>query len=219
VVTRRGSSYDTGSISRPPGSCEITAATRHALRPGEIDADCSTTYQGALWTASMLDSARLRRACLRRNGGASFVGVYPSALGWQDDAASVRHLFAAGKGLDGGGYVLADIQPARCRPGLGRRCRIGFRRTGPIALSRNRISGGAMVEIVPSPPPMSRAGKLVTASASRSCRRTDSPRYTTSRGAPPGKLPQLEDHSVASRPRARRRDARPDSAAAMIWVR
>ena len=219
TVVTRGSSYDNRINLAPAWFSEIIRryeGTRFGRQ--EINAELLDDVQGALWTRAMLDAARLAHSAEPPQMARVVVGVDPSGTRGQDDRASVG-IVAAGKGLDGLGYVLADFTCALSPGGWGRRVAeaVSAHRADCVVAEQN--FGGAMVESVLAAANVGARVKMVTASRGKIVRAEPiAAFYEQNRVRHAGAFAQLEDQLVAFTTEGYVGDGSPDRADAMIWA-
>ena len=219
TVVTRGSSYDNRANLAPSFFSEIIRryeGTRFGRQ--EIDAELLEDVVGALWTRAMLDAARLGQNVPLPQMARVVVGVDPSGTRGQDDRASVG-IVAAGKGIDGLGYVLADFTCALSPAAWGRRVAeaVSAHRADCVVAEQN--FGGAMVESVLAAANVGTRVKMVTASRGKIVRAEPiAALYEQKRVHHAIALPQLEDQLVAFTPDGYVGEGSPDRADAMIWA-
>lgn len=220
TVMTRGTSYDNRANLAPAFFAEIIRryeGTRFGRQ--EISAELLDDVAGALWTRAMLDAVRLAQGQSPPQMVRVVVGVDPSGTrGADDDRASVG-IVAAGKGIDGLGYVLADFTCALSPAGWGRRIAeaVSLHRADCVVAEAN--FGGAMVESVLATANVGARVKMVTASRGKIVRAEPiAALYEQSRIKHAGALPALEDQLVAFTPDGYVGNGSPDRADAMIWA-
>ena len=219
TVVTRGTSYDNRINLAPDFFSEIIRryeGTRFGRQ--EINAEQLDDVSGALWTRAMLDAARPAQCAPPPQMARVVVGVDPSGTRGDDDRASVG-IVAAGKGIDGLGYVLADFTCALSPAGWGRRVAeaVSAHRADCVVAEAN--FGGAMVESVLAAANVGARVKKVTASRGKIVRAEPiAAFYEQNRVRHAGAMPALEDQLVALTTDGYVGNGSPDRADAMIWA-
>lgn len=219
TVTTRGTSYD-NRLNLAPAFFETIIRRYEGTRFGrqEINAELLEDVQGALWTRAMLDAARLAQGTEPPQMARVVVGVDPSGTRGHDDRASVG-IVAAGKGIDGVGYVLADFTCALSPAGWGRRIAeaVSLHKADCVVAEGN--FGGAMVESVLAAADVGARVKMVTASRGKIVRAEPiAALYEQNRVRHAGAFSALEDQLVAFTTDGYVGEGSPDRADAMIWT-
>jgi phage terminase large subunit-like protein len=166
----------------------------------------------------MLDAARLAHGTAPPQMARVVVGVDPSGTRGGDDRASVG-IVAAGKGIDGLGYVLADFTCALSPAGWGRRIAeaVSLHRADCVVAESN--FGGAMVESVLSAANVGARVKMVTASRGKVVRAEPiAALYEQNRVRHTGAFAALEDQLTSLTTDGYVGEGSPDRADAMIWA-
>ena len=219
TVLTHGTSYDNRFNLAPAFFAEIIRryeGTRFGRQ--EINAELLEDAAGALWTRRMIDAVRLGHEETPPQMARVLVGVDPSGTRGGDDRASVG-IVAAGKGIDGLGYVLADFTCSLSPAGWGRRIAecVSAHKADCVVAEAN--FGGAMVESVLAAADIGARVKMVTASRGKIVRAEPiAALYEQKRVKHAGAFPALEDQLVAFTPDGYVGDGSPDRADAMIWA-
>jgi len=219
TVMTRGTSYDNRANLAPTWFAEIIRryeGTRFGRQ--ELNAELLDDVQGALWTRAMLDAARLAHDTVPPAMARVVVGVDPSGTGGGDARASIG-IVAAGKGIDGLGYVLADFTCALSPAGWGRRVAEAVSAHKADCVVAEANFGGAMVESVLSTANVGARVKMVTASRGKIVRAEPiAALYEQNRVRHVGAFSALEDQLVALTTDGYVGEGSPDRADAMIWA-
>ena len=219
TVMTRGTSYDNRVNLAPAFFAEIIRryeGTRFGRQ--EVNAELLEDVQGALWTRAMLDAARLAQGAVPPQMARVVVGVDPSGTRGDDERASVG-IVAAGKGIDGLGYVLADFTCALSPAGWSRRVAeaVSAHRADCVVAEGN--FGGAMVESVLATANVGARVKMVTASRGKIVRAEPiAALYEQNRVRHAGAFTALEDQLTAFTTEGYVGEGSPDRADAMIWA-
>src|SRR5438477_7571999 len=219
TVVTRGTSYDNRINLAPAFFSEIIRryeGTRFGRQ--EINAELLDDVSGALWTRAMLDAARLGHGVSPPQMARVVVGVDPSGTRGDDDRASVG-IVAAGKGIDGIGYVLADFTCALSPAGWGRRVAEAVSAHKADCVVAEANFGGAMVESVLAAANVGARVKMVTASRGKIVRAEPiAALYEQNRVRHAGACSALEDQLIAFTTEGYVGEGSPDRADAMIWA-
>ena len=184
----------------------------------EINAELIEDVPGALWTRTLLDAAKLKPDESVPDLVRVVVGVDPSGTRGGDDRDSVG-IVAAGKGVDGRAYVLADYTCSLSPHGWGRRVSEAVERHTADCVVAEQNFGGAMVESVLSASGISARVKMVTASRGKIVRAEPiAALYEQSRVRHASKLDALEDQLCAFTTEGYVGQHSPDGADAAIWA-
>ena len=219
TVMTHGTSHDNRTNLAPAFFAEIIRryeGTRFGRQ--ELRAELIDDVAGALWTRAMLDAARLAEGQAPPRMTRVVVGVDPSGTRGNDDRACVG-IVAAGKGVDGQGYVLADFTCALSPAGWGRRIAeaVSAHRADCVVAEAN--FGGAMVESVLAAANVGCRVKMVTASRGKIVRAEPiAAFYEQKRVRHIGVFSALEDQLAAFTTDGYVGDGSPDRADAMIWA-
>ncbi|MGH6889793.1 MAG: DNA-packaging protein [Rhizomicrobium sp.] len=219
TVTTRGTSYDNRANLAPAFFSEILRryeGTRFGRQ--EIDAELLEDVAGALWTRAMIEAARLAPGVAPPQMTRVVVGVDPSGTRGADDRCSVG-IIAAGKGIDGQGYVLADFTCALSPAGWGRRVAEAASAHKADCVVAEANFGGAMVESVLAAAHVGTRVKMVTASRGKIVRAEPIVAlYEQNRVKHAGAFSALEDQLVAFTPEGYVGEGSPDRADAAVWA-
>ena len=219
TVLTRGTSYDNRANLAPAFFAEIVRryeGTRFGRQ--EIDAELLEDVAGALWTRAMLEAARLAPGTSPPHMARVVVGVDPSGTRGDDDRCSVG-IVAAGKGIDGIGYVLADFTCALSPAGWGRRVAEAASAHGADCVVAEANFGGAMVESVLRSANVGTRVKMVTASRGKIVRAEPiAALYEQKRVKHAGAFPALEDQLIAFTTEGYVGEGSPDRADATVWA-
>ena len=219
TVVTRGTSHDNRANLAPMFFAEIIRryeGTRFGRQ--EIDAEILEDVAGALWTRRMLDAARLGYGIAAPEMARVVVGVDPSGTRGGDDRDSVG-VVAAGKGIDGLGYVLADFTCSLSPAGWSRRIAEAASAHRADCIVAEANFGGAMVESVLATANAGVRIKMVTASRGKIVRAEPiAALYEQNRVKHAGAFAALEDQLIAFTPDGYVGEGSPDRADAMIWA-
>jgi phage terminase large subunit-like protein len=219
TVITRGTSYDNRANLAPSFFAEIIRryeGTRFGQQ--EIDAELLEDVAGALWTRRMIDMARLEAEAPPPQMVRVVIGVDPSGTRGGDERDSVG-IVAAGRGIDGLGYVLADFTCSLSPAGWGRRIAEAASVHCADCVVAEANFGGAMVESVLTAAKVSARVKMVTASRGKIVRAEPiAALYEQNRVKHAGTLTALEDQLVAFTTDGYVGEGSPDRADAMIWA-
>jgi len=219
TVLTRGTSYDNRANLAAAFFAEIIRryeGTRFGRQ--EIDAELLEDVAGALWTRRMLDAARLAQNTASPQMARVVVGVDPSGTRGGDDRDSVG-IIAAGRGIDGLGYVLADFTCSLSPAGWGRRIAEAASAHRADCVVAEANFGGAMVESVLAAASVGARVKMVTASRGKIVRAEPiAALYEQNRIKHAGAFAALEDQLVAFTTDGYVGGGSPDRADAMIWA-
>lgn len=216
TVVTRGSTMDNADNLAASFMDKIVAkyaGTR--LGRQELDGEIVDDVPGALWTRAMIDATRVKEApALAR----VVIAIDPSGTDGDDEGDDVG-IVAAGRGVDGRGYVLAD-----------RTCKLspeGWARIGVTAyyefeadrIVAERNFGGAMVKSVIKTTDSNVPYKEVTASRGKAVRAEPiSALYEQGRVSHVGGHPELEDEMVLMTPGGYLGDKSPNRTDALVWA-
>jgi len=182
----------------------------------ELNAEMLDDLPGALWTRAMIDEHRKREAPDMRR---VVVAVDPSGTGGADDDGDSIGIVAAGLGVDGRAYVLADRTCKLSPDGWGRRAVVAYHEFSADRIVAERNFGGAMVEHVIRTVDKSASYKEVTASRGKVARAEPvAALYEQGRVSHIGSLPDLEDQMCQIGPDGYIGDGSPDRADALVWA-
>ena len=185
----------------------------------EINAELLDDMPGALWTRAMIDAALLPKDAKLPEMVRVVVAVDPSgARGGEEDRCSIG-IIAAGRGIDGLGYILGDYTCALSPAGWGRRVAEAAAQFGASRIIAEENFGGGMVERVICAAGATVPVKLVRASQRKVVRAEPvAALYEQKRIRHAGSFPLLEDQLVAFTTTGYVGEASPDRADAAIWA-
>lgn len=126
-----------------------TVTARYAgtrLGRQELEAEILDDVPGALWTRSMIDKARVTGEM--PDMARVVVAIDPSGTRGAGDAGDSVGIVVAGKGVDGRGYVLADMTCKLSPAAWGARAVKAYHTFQADRIVAERNFGGAMVEAV-----------------------------------------------------------------------
>jgi phage terminase large subunit-like protein len=183
----------------------------------EINAEILDDVQGALWTRDMLDKCHIKTNKIPELVRV-VVGVDPSGTKGENKTDSVG-IVAAGKGIDGKGYVLMDGTCKLSPDGWGRRVEEIRSRFEAERVVAEKNFGGAMVEHVLKTVNNSMPITLVNASRGKIARAEPvAALYEQNKIHHVGNLGLLEDQMVAFTPDGYVGEESPDRADALVWA-
>jgi len=219
TVVTRGTTYDNRHNLAPAFFTEVIRryeGTRFGRQ--EINAELLEDVPGALWTRTLLDAARLKTGESPPDLVRVVVGVDPSGTRGGDDRDRVG-IVAAGKGVDGHAYVLADYTCSLSPNGWGRRVAEAVERHAADCVVAEQNFGGAMVESVLAAAGVSARVKMVTASRGKIVRAEPiAALYEQGRVRHALNLAALEDQFCAFTTEGYVGQNSPDAADAAIWA-
>jgi len=182
----------------------------------ELNAEMLDDLPGALWTRAIIDEHRKKAAPDMRR---VVVAVDPSGTGGADDDGDSIGIVAAGLGVDGRAYVLADRTCKLSPDGWGRRAVVAYHEFSADRIVAERNFGGAMVEHVIRTVDKSASYKEVTASRGKVARAEPvAALYEQGRVSHIGGLPDLEDQMCQIGPDGYIGEGSPDRADALVWA-
>ncbi len=219
TVITRGSTHDNRDNLAPDFFKHVIRryeGTRFGRQ--EINAELLDDVPGALWTRAMLDAALMPKDVKPPEMARVVVAVDPSGARGDDDRCSIG-IVAAGRGIDGLGYVLGDWTCALSPSGWGRRVAEAAARFQADRIIAEENFGGAMVERVIRAAGTSVPIKLVRASQRKVVRAEPvAALYEQKRIRHAGPFPELEDQLVAFTTDGYVGEHSPDRADAAIWA-
>lgn len=184
----------------------------------EINAELLDDVPGALWTRAMLDCALLAHDAKPPEMARVVIAVDPSGTRGEDERCSIG-IVAAGRGVDGLGYILGDWTCALSPSGWGRRVAEAAAHFGASRIIAEENFGGAMVERVIRAAGANLPIKLVRASQRKVVRAEPvAALYEQRRVRHAGSFPELEDQLVAFTTDGYVGENSPDRADAAIWA-
>jgi len=217
TVITRGATRDNSANLAPAFVKSITdryAGTR--LGRQELEAEILDDLPGALWSRDGLDKLRVGAAPEMTR---IVVAVDPSGTGGKEDDGDDVGIVAAGKGVDGRCYVLADETCKLSPDGWGRRAVGLYHRLGANLLVAERNFGGAMVQHVIRTVDGKVAFKEVTASRGKVARAEPvAALYEQGRVSHVGSFAALEDQLCMMAPDGYAGEGSPDRADALVWA-
>jgi phage terminase large subunit-like protein len=217
TVVTRGSTFD-NATNLAPTFLKAIKDKYEGTRLGrqELNAEVLDDLPGALWTRDAIDGTRVREAPeLQR----VVISIDPSGTkGTSDDGDDIG-IVAAGLGIDGRAYVLADRTCKLSPDGWGRRAVSAYHEFGADRIVAERNFGGAMVEHVIRTIDKDVAYKEVTASRGKVARAEPvAALYEQGRVSHVGSMPELEDQMCQIAPEGYVGDGSPDRADALVWA-
>lgn len=217
TVISRGSTFDNAN-NLAPSALENWRKKYEGTRLGrqELSAEILDDVPGALWTRAMFDDKRVRQAPEMQR---VVVAVDPSGTKGDADEGDEIGIVAAGKGVDGRAYVLADRTCKLSPDGWGRRAIAAYREFKADRIIAERNFGGAMVEHVIRTVDKAVSYKEVTASRGKVARAEPvAALYEQGRVSHVGSFPELEDQLCLFAPDGFMGDGSPDRGDALVWA-
>lgn len=182
----------------------------------EINAEILDDIPGALWQRDAIDKTRVQSA---PDMSRVVVAIDPSGTKGNEDRGDSIGIIAAGKGVDGRAYVLADRTCKLSPDGWGKRAVITYKDFKADRIIAERNFGGAMVEHVIRSVDPRIPYKEVTASRGKIQRAEPvAALYEQGRVSHVGPMPELEDQMVAMAPDGYLGEGSPDRADALVWA-
>lgn len=217
TVVTRGSTFDNATNLAPTFLKAVQdkyAGTR--LGRQELNAEILDDLPGALWSRSEIDEHRVRVAPeLQR----VVISIDPSGTKGETDDGDEIGIIAAGLGIDGRAYVLADRTCKLSPDGWGRRAVTAYKEFEADRIVAERNFGGAMVEHVIRTIDKSVSYKEVTASRGKVARAEPvAALYEQGRVSHVGAMPELEDQMCQIAPEGFVGEGSPDRADALVWA-
>lgn len=217
TVVTRGSTFDNAS-NLAPTFLKAVKDKYEGTRLGrqELNAEILDDLPGALWTRDAIDGTRVREAPeLQR----VVIAVDPSGTKGTSDDGDEIGIVAAGLGVDGRAYVLADRTCKLSPDGWGRRAVNAYHEFTADRIVAERNFGGAMVEHVIRTIDKDVAYKEVTASRGKVARAEPvAALYEQGRVSHVGSMPELEDQMCQIAPEGYVGEGSPDRADALVWA-
>ena len=216
TIITRGSTFD-NSANLAASALDGFRSRYEGTRLGrqELHAELLLDVPGALWTLEMLDGARCAHSPEMQR---VVVAVDPSGTkgdGKGDDIGVV----AAGIGVDGRVYVLADRTCQLSPAGWGRRAVETYQQFQADRIVAERNFGGAMVEAVIRGADENVSFKEVTASRGKVARAEPiAALYEQGKVSHVGVFPELEDQLCNFTPGGYIGEGSPDRADALVWA-
>ena len=194
---------------------ERYAGTR--LGRQELDAEILDDAPGALWTRAVLDANR-RKANELPEMARVVVAIDPSGTDGNDDGDEVG-IVVAGRGVDGRGYVMADLTCQLSPEGWARRAVTGYYQHEADRIVAERNFGGAMVESVIRSVDRSVPYKEVVASRGKALRAEPiSAMFEQGRCSTVEGMEELEDELVMMTASGYTGAGSPNRLDAMVWA-
>lgn len=216
TVTTKGSTMDNKSNLAPSFIHQITkkyAGTR--LGRQELEAELLDDVPGALWTRAVLDANRVTEP---PEMARVVVAIDPSGTDGNDEGDDVG-IVAAGRGVDGRGYVLADYTCKLSPEGWARRAITAYFRHEADRVVAERNFGGAMVGAVVRSVDASVPFKEVVASRGKAARAEPvSALYEQGRVSHVGGLAALEDEMCLMTSSGFMGEHSPNRVDALVWA-
>lgn len=213
VVSSHGSSYDNRDNLAEAFFRQITSryeGTR--LGRQELFAELLDDVPGALWTRKMLEDSRIKTA---PDMSRIVVAIDPAVTSGED--ADETGIVVAGKGVDGKGYVLADLTCRLTPDGWAQRAVNAYRKFDADRIVAEVNNGGDLVQHVIHT--VDRNVPFTSVHASRGKRVRAEPiaaLYEQGRVHHVGMFPELEDQQCIFVPDAF--DGSPDRVDALVWA-
>jgi phage terminase large subunit-like protein len=216
TITTRGRTLDNTS-NLAPGAVSALIERYEGTRLGrqELDGEIVDDVPGALWTRDMLDRTRVAEAPQLAR---VVVAIDPSGTDGDDEGDAVG-IVVAGRGMDGRGYVLADVTCKLSPDAWARVAVTAYHRWQADRIVAERNFGGAMVQTVVRTADRSVPYKEVTASRGKAVRAEPiSALYEQGRVSHVGGLPELEDEMVLFTASGYMGETSPNRADALVWA-
>lgn len=181
----------------------------------ELNAEILDDVPGALWSRKMLDDQRVSTA---PEMARVVIAIDPSGTDGKDEGDDVG-IIAAGRGIDGRGYVLGDYTCKLSPDGWARRAITAYHRHEGDRIVAERNFGGAMVEAVVKAADASVPYKEVTASRGKTARAEPvSALYEQGRVSHVGSLAELEDEMCLMTASGFIGEGSPNRVDALVWA-
>lgn len=212
----RGTTMDNASNLAPSFMQQIIERYQGTrLGRQELNAEILDDVPGALWTRKMIDDQRVMQA---PEMSRVVVAIDPSGTDGRDEGDDIG-IVAAGRGIDGRGYVLADDTCKLSPDAWARRAITAYHRHEADRIVAERNFGGAMVHAVIKSADASVAYKEVTASRGKAARAEPvSALYEQGRVSHVGSLPELEDEMCLMTASGYLGDGSPNRVDALVWA-
>ncbi len=217
TAVTRGSTFDNASNLSPSFIRQIRKK-HEGTRLGrqELFAEMLDDLPGALWTHDSFDDHRVDTL---PDMVRIVVAVDPSGTAGATDSGDSVGIVAAGKGVDGRGYVLADRTCKLGPNGWGRRVVETYNEFNADRVVAERNYGGAMVQHVIHTVDRSVSYAEVNASRGKVVRAEPvAALYEQGRVSHVGTLPELEDQLCLIGPEGYIGEGSPDRADALVWA-
>lgn len=216
TVITRGSTMD-NAAHLAPSFLEKVIQKYDGTRLGrqELYAEVLDDAPGALWTRAILETTRVKTA---PEMARIVVAIDPSGTDGNDEGDDVG-IVVAGRGIDGRGYVLADMTCKLSPEGWARRGIRGFHQFEADLIVAERNFGGAMVKAVVRAADGNVPFKEVTASRGKVVRAEPvSALYEQGRVSHVGGLPELEDEMCMMTSTGFIGEHSPNRVDALVWA-
>lgn len=235
TVITRGSTMDNRS-NLPPAFLKSVIERYQGTRLGrqELNAEILDDVPGALWTRQMFDDHRIRgewdgEQIVTTEGRKIqmqrvVIAVDPSGSSGDAEKADDIGIIAAGKGVDGRGYVLGDWTCNMSPAGWGRRAVDAFKRFRADSVVAEKNFGGDMVSFVIKTASATVPVKMVTASRGKVVRAEpiaalyEQGKVSHLSGADGLGLIELEDQACQMTGDGYIGDGSPDRVDAKVWA-
>lgn len=182
----------------------------------ELDGEVLDDVPGALWTRAVLDTARVDEEDVPEMARV-VVAIDPSGTSGDDEGDDVG-IVVAGRGVDGRGYVLADLTCKLSPEGWARRAITAYHQWEGDLVIAERNFGGAMVKSVIRSADRSVPYKEVVASRGKAVRAEPvSALFEQGRVSVAAGLRDLEDELVLMTASGFMGDGSPNRMDAMVW--
>jgi phage terminase large subunit-like protein len=218
VVVVRGTTLE-NEANLPASALASLRARYENTRLGrqELNAELLEDVAGALWSRAMIDDAALKTPL--PDMARVVVAVDPSGTRGQEDGGDDVGIVAAGKGVDGKGYVLADWTCKLSPDAWGRRAVAAYREFKADRIIAEKNFGGAMVEHVIRTVDANVSYREVVASRGKVQRcEPIAALYEQGRVKHAQSFPELEDQMCAMTSNGYVGDGSPDRADALVWA-
>lgn len=215
AITRGKTLDNAGNLA--PGSVQAMIERYQGTRLGrqELDGEMLDDVPGALWTRTMLDANRMADA---PEMARVVVAIDPSGTNGDDEGDDVG-IVVAGRGVDGRGYVLADVTCKLSPDGWARRAITAYHQHQADRIVAERNFGGAMVAAVVRSADRSVPYKEVTASRGKAVRAEPvAALYEQGRITHLPGLADLEDEMVLMTPGGYMGEGSPNRVDALVWA-
>ena len=213
----RGSTFDNAG-NLPPVFLERLKKRYSGTRLGrqELAAEMLEDLVGGLWNRDEIDRQRQTATPDMRR---VVIAIDPSGTAGEEDEGDSIGIVAAGKGVDGRGYVLGDYTCKLGPNGWGRRAVAAYKKFGADRIVAERNFGGAMVEHVIRTIDKNVSYKEVTASRGKVVRAEPiAALYEQFKVSHVGEFPELEDQMCQMGPDGFIGEGSPDRVDALVWA-
>lgn len=181
----------------------------------ELEGEIVDDVVGALWTRAMLDTTRVAEA---PDMARVVIAIDPSGTSGDDDGDDIG-IVAAGRGVDGRGYVLGDYTCKLSPDAWARRAITAYHRHEADRIVAERNFGGAMVKAVVRAADAAVPYKEVTASRGKVARAEPvSALYEQGRVSHVGALTNLEDEMCLMTASGFVGEGSPNRVDALVWA-